>query len=779
MKRKTALLLAALLTVLNTAGTYAAAGYIENDVLMASVRETYEELGLTVSWDAENETALITGEGLEISIPKYDDSIIVNKNKIKCEPSQRILVSSMYVPAEVIAESLGAELAQNGTIEFDGNTAVIMTEQKGQDVSENKYGGGTPWVDSDIKENIDADVSLKDDFAMAVNANDLLNAEIPDGYMDYSALVMVDMDKKDRINAILTGSGTDKNSELVQSYYSALIDKAGRQEGFEEFKAKLAKIDAISSFEELNAYITNPDEPHVTYFGVGVTPDLDDASRYVLEINPASLILSDSAEYFERTDVGSRRYEACKKLFGKIMVRAGFTQAQADEYFENAIKYDEAAAKYTPTKAEMFMPDYYAGTNNNITLDELDKQCGAYPMKEVLTSLGYADSKIIKNCVPKFTSAMSDIYTEKNFDVLKARMLTKFVINNAANIDLDSLNDYYDAVAEMYGVNAPSLEQNAVSDVINELYEPLTQVYLQKYSSEKTKADITKICNEIIAEYKVMLGEADWLGEETRAKAVEKLDGITLNVAYPEKFHDYSSLELKGKNLWECKEALDKFKKNYNKTLINGKVDKDYWTVNPLETNAYYDPTANSVNILIGILGDPVYSPDMAKEQIYGGIGMIIGHEVSHAFDPTGSKYDKDGNLANWWTDEDRALFDKRTAVLISYYNNIHPYAGKDYNGELVQGEAAADLTSMQCIMRIAAKDENFDYDKFFKAYAKLWQTLSYGEVEEYSIQSDEHPLGYLRINAVVQQFDEFNETYGITEGDGMYLKAEDRMFIW
>ena len=174
------------------------------------------------------------------------------------------------------------------------------------------------------------------------------------------------------------------------------------------------------------------------------------------------------------------------------------------------------------------------------------------------------------------------------------------------------------------------------------------------------------------------------------------------------------------------------------------------------------------------------YSADSSKERLYATLGAsTIGHEISHSFDVSGSKFDKDGNKKDWWTDEDRAAFEKRSAKLIEYYDNIIPYEGGTYSGKFIRDEAIADMGGLQCILRIAKKHKNFDYDTFFREYARSWAHLTTPYNEYILVISDQHPLSYLRTNVTLQQFDEFLDTYDIKEGDGMYLAPEDRIKVW
>ena len=212
---------------------------------------------------------------------------------------------------------------------------------------------------------------------------------------------------------------------------------------------------------------------------------------------------------------------------------------------------------------------------------------------------------------------------------------------------------------------------------------------------------------------------------------------------------------------------------------VNQSVDLSEWIAAPQEVNAYYYPLDNSINIPAGILGGNFYSDSMPREERLGHIGIMIGHEISHAFDTSGRQYDEKGNLRNWWTEDDYRRFHSRAQKLVDYYNGFEPIPSYKVKGAMLDTEAIADLTGVKCMLKIAADEPDFDYDIFFRTLASNWRTLTTLETEAYCIEQDSHPLAYLRTNAIVVQFEEFHRTYNTKEGDGMYLAPEYRLDVW
>ena len=276
-----------------------------------------------------------------------------------------------------------------------------------------------------------------------------------------------------------------------------------------------------------------------------------------------------------------------------------------------------------------------------------------------------------------------------------------------------------------------------------------------------------------------MLAEEDWLSAETREKAVEKLEAITINAVYPEKWRDYSGLSLEGLGFYDAMTAIGDFNTAYNLSLLNTKVDHELWQFDTLQTNACYDPQDNSINIFRGILGGTFYREDMSTEELYAGIGSAIGHEISHAFDTNGAQFDASGTLSNWWTEEDYAAFLARAQKLIDYYDTMTAFGGYQVQGQNIQTEAIADMAGLKCMLGLLEQKGDVDYRVFFEAYAKLWARLNTREIEYYCLMQDPHPLHYLRTNVTVQQFDRFLEAFDIQEGDGMYLDPAERVLVW
>ncbi|MBR6487162.1 MAG: M13 family metallopeptidase [Lachnospiraceae bacterium] len=327
-------------------------------------------------------------------------------------------------------------------------------------------------------------------------------------------------------------------------------------------------------------------------------------------------------------------------------------------------------------------------------------------------------------------------------------------------------------------------EEEAYLETRSLFADNMARIYVDKYLTEEMRDEIRQLCQDAADTYKVMIDDTDWLSDETKEQAKYKLEHITINALYPDKWEDDSMFFVTPKKdggsylqaILDYNDSIIKRAQSH----INEKVDKEIWGVDILQTNAFYTPQNNSINIIPGFLCSATYSSDMTIEEKYGALGSVIGHEISHAFDTNGAQYDADGNIKDWWGKEDYDAFMKRAGKLVDYYDKVVAFDdGTEYHGQVVQTEAIADMAGIKCMLKMAEKIEDFDYDKFFRANTYLWARVTTLEGMESGIATDPHPLHYLRCNVTLQQYDEFYDTYDIKEGDGMYLAPEDRIAVW
>lgn len=651
----------------------------------------------------------------------------------------------------------------------------------------------TPWFNSNVvgavKEGTDED--LKDDFYLATNKDYLRDAAIKEGWSVENSFMEVRETLNERMGKLMTDSSIEgHDAELIREFYAMWLDWDTRDQlGMSVLAPHIEAIEQLETLEDVSRYLAS--EEGVFYgaslSSISLGADMKDAQWYCVDIGSPSLFLGDSDEYENLTSVGERYLNAYQESAGLMLNKAGYQGEEADKEIENAYALEEELAGSILSTADTHQPDFIERIQNQVTLDELAKLSPNYPLVEILKATGFADSERINLSEPEWLAKLNELYTEDNFQAIKSYLLVKTLM--AYGKDLDQ--DIYRKITEINnGINGieGSLpdEELALEDTNTYLNTCVSKVYAQEYLSEEIRDDITQIIHESIAVYRTMLEKEEWLSEKTREKAIEKLDHINIHAAYPDKWEDMEGLSITpkkdGGNYFQAITEIGRYYMELQRKRVNTKVDKEEWATGMgiTEVNAYYAPWDNSINIIGGILGGVFYGPEMSEEEKLAGIGMVIGHEISHAFDDQGSQYDKDGNVNNWWTEEDYAAFGARAQKLIDYYDTIIPFeGGENYPGINVQGEAIADITGLKCMLLLAKEKKDFDYDKFFRSYSALWRSVATRERCELQAYQDGHPLDYLRVNVTLMQQSEFYETYGIREGDGMYMDEADRFPVW
>ncbi len=653
--------------------------------------------------------------------------------------------------------------------------------------SEKNYGGGKPWINSLIKENVmkAQKPSPKEDFHLYVNYEWLQKNDIPEGKRDYGSFGEVEKVIQKNILEVLTNQNIPGiDAENVQSMYHAILDWDARNAaGMKPVENIISEIKGITTIEELSDFITDPDKTFLVnqFFTIYNQPRLDDSSSYITTIDYDSFILDDAAEYKKRTEIGDRYYQAYLYGTKALLARLGYSEAQAEDMLNETLKLEAILAKKSYTNTEKNSPYFVKKINNIYSPEKTFTLCKNYPFKRFIENMGFGNANEFMIVSPKNLSEVDKIYKKENLERIKTLLIVKAVSNYANLLDREAYEVCLNAENIINGSSGKiSDEKMAVEAVQTMLNTPLNRAYLARYDLSKLKENITAICKNLISIYRNMLEEEDWLSEATREKALEKLDNIRINAIYPEKWIDYSGLKIKGLSFLDCVKSIDAYNRALIRSHTNGKIDKELWENEVLLVpNAFYQPIENSINIIPGLLDKPFYYEGMSQEALLGGIGVVIGHEISHAFDTQGAQFDKDGNMINWWTKADYAAFQKRASKLIAYYDSITIWEGLQAQGELVQTEAIADMAGAKAILKYAERIPDFNYREFFEAFASVWRRIMTPESDYWYTFNDVHPKACLRTNVTVQQFEEFYKAYDVKPGDNMYLAPEDRILVW
>ncbi len=649
---------------------------------------------------------------------------------------------------------------------------------------------GAAWIDSDILGNVTADtvVSEKDDFATAVNQEWLSTTSIPDGYSSYSAFEECDDLLKERKQALIGNPDIqDHNEELVTDLYSLATDWDSRNEaGIDALKPYLEAIDKIETLDQLTDYLS--DDPYNLtgshLFDLSVSVEAENTSKYCLEIDEIPLLYEYPDDFQELSDYGQLTDQLNREISVYMLGRLGWTSEDANAFYDSVIDFERTIAPYKYTEEELTSPDIIQKIIHEYSFDELIAQVSVFPLEEILTASGCPTDIVYNVGNPRTLELLDNIYTEENLENIKNYLYLNTLLYCPAKFDQDAYNFVTDTNNEIYGITGKlSLEDYGYEAVNTNLPYVLDYLYIDEWCTEETRSSVLEMAAEFRDYFITLMENEDWISEDTRKEAIAKLNTLQIKAIYPEKRYDYSDLSLhdlvENGTYFEAIQRIEQYEQDLIIERIKADVDPEYWNMQTSTYNAYYTAFTNSVVILAGCMVPPCYSDDMSFEEKMAAY-TTFGHEITHAFDTSGAQFDKDGNLNMWWTDEDYASFQERADTIVSYLDRITPEGSSEaVNGTLVQGEMIADLGGLKAALDIAKDYPDFDYDKFFRAYAMQWRELYSEEIRQQIMATDAHPLNYLRVNVALQQFQEFYDTYGIEPGDGMYLAPEERLSVW
>ena len=646
-----------------------------------------------------------------------------------------------------------------------------------------------PWLNSNILGRA-AEFEIpdkKDDFYLSTNYDWIKNAKLKPGYSRNGSFSELQYELDAALRALMTDETlTGHDADLVRNLYSIWLDWDSRNKnGLGNLKSHIEAVEKIKTLDELSEYFKSDECKFygslIVDFGLGL--DNDDPNFYNIEIGATSLMLGDSAEYKKLTANGARVKKMAESISTFMLKKLGYNDDESKKILDRAYEFEKSISDSMMTVEEIESPEAIKKMYTNpVTLEKIRELSPVFPFAEILEAYKvFSDRMNLQQ--PKWLKALNELYNENQLENIKSYLIRNIARSEITKIDEESYREYQRLSRERLGIKESAPDNEIAANFVHDkLLTPLSKIYVEKYITPEMKQDVTNIINETIAYYREMLKDETWLSEQTREKAIEKLEAITPRVAYPEKWRDYSNLKIEKTDTLET--ALDKLNKfgweNFYSKL-NTKIDREMWGDSDIIiVNSYYSPSKNEIFIISGILSGDFYGANRSREENLGAIGAVIGHELSHAFDTSGAQFDKNGAIKDWWLPEDYKKFQARADKLIKYLSEMKVTPeGEIYNGALVQTETIADMAGIKAMLGIAAKDPNFDYDKFFKAYARIWSNIMTRERLDFLLKSDVHALPYIRVNAVVQQYEEFYKTYGIKTGDDMYLAPENRVAVW
>jgi len=636
----------------------------------------------------------------------------------------------------------------------------------------------------------------QDDLFRHVNGAWLDNIEIPEDKAIYGSFHMLADQSEEAVKQILESASQDSKpgvSQQIGDLYASFLDEdKANALGVKPIEADLLRIRSLSNLAEVTSMLGEFERTGVSgLFGMYVDNDPNDPTRYRVHLYQGGLGLPDEAYYREQKHQSIR--EAYLVHIQKMLQIAGSEQDLAKSAAATIFEFETKLASNHWNNVETRDAEK---TNNLTTMDSLQKLTSTFDW-----SLWFQGGKIRPAVLdesivmmPSYFESLKDTFSEENLEAIKLWMSWKLISQAAAYLSQDFIDERF----SFYGTTLTGAPVNrarwkrAVSLVEGSLGEAIGKIYVEKHFPVEAKTRMDQLVQYLIAAYKDSIENLSWMSEETKKKALVKLSKFTPKIGYPVKWKDYSSIVIDRNDLISNVKNVTSWNLDREMSKIGSPLDRDEWFMTPQTVNAYYNPGFNEIVFPAAILQPPFFSLDSDDAVNFGAIGAVIGHEIGHGFDDQGSKYDGDGALMSWWTDEDRTAFEKLTSSLISQFNELSPAQLSDdnkVNGELTIGENIGDLGGLGIaykayLISLEGKEpEPIDgltaKQRLFLSWAQAWRTKGRDEMVLQRLATDPHSPPEFRCNQIVRNIDAFYEAFELTSSDKLWLEQSKRVSIW
>ncbi len=644
----------------------------------------------------------------------------------------------------------------------------------------------------EAREGMNPAIRPQDDLFGHVNGRWLDEVEIPSDRSSWGPFVQLADAAEAHVHAIIedlaakvaAGEDVDEDARKIGALFASFMDEdAIAQKGLRPVRPLIDAVAALRDVRDLAAFLGEFERigGH-GLFGSYVDTDSKNSDRYLFNLVQGGLGLPDESYY--RDD---KFAEIRDKYVGYL-----------SRLFELAEQPDPAGAAATVLAIDTRLAAGHweraetrdvQKTYNLLTKADLTELCPSFDWDAYVTNLGGGDDTLAEVCVrqPSYFGHLSAVLDEIDIDQWRAWLLAHVLRSAAAYLTDDFVETNFDFYGRTLN-GTPELRarwKRGVALVEGAIGEAVGQEYVARHFPPTSKAMMDELVANLLAAYRESIAALDWMSEETKQRAYDKLDTFRPKVGYPEKFRDYSRLEVSTDDLLGNVAAASAFETDRELGKIGSPVDRDEWFMLPQTVNAYYNPGTNEICFPAGILQRPFFAPDADAAENYGGIGAVIGHEVGHGFDDQGAQYDGAGNLNDWWTPSDKAAFEVKSKALIEQYDAFEPRAlpGEHVNGALTVGENIGDLGGLTIghtayLIAQGGEASAESRQQLFMNWAYCWRTKRRKEQEQQYLTIDPHSPPEFRAN-IVRNLDEFHEVFETAEGDGLWLDPADRVRIW
>ena len=641
--------------------------------------------------------------------------------------------------------------------------------------------------------NMDPGINPADDFFRFVNNEWLNNNPIPEEYTSYGAFTEIDQHNEKLIQAIIDEVSEDKNAEpgsvaqKIRDFYNAGMDTVAINErGYTELLPYFEKIENLKDKKQLPELLGQLHRNGMRgFFYAGGGTDPKNAEMVIMQVYQGGLSLPDRDDYFDESSKEMR--EKFVEHVSNMFQLVGVSEKDAASKAKRILDFETQLAKNSLTRVERRDPDR---TYNKRSVAQLQASTPVFKWNDYFNAIGAPAFDSLNVAMPDFISGLNGIIKKTDLNTIKDYLKWKVITNSASMLSEDFVTEDFNFYSNfLYGQEVQQPRWRRILNATDGcLGEAIGQLYVQKHFPAEAKARM----EQLIGNLRIALGERiknlDWMSEGTKAKALHKLSCINVKVGYPNKWKDYTQYTVTPESYFQNVHNAILFEHDRDMAKIGKPVDKEEWFMTPQTVNAYYSPDMNEIVFPAGILQPPFFNQDADDAVNYGGIGVVIGHEMTHGFDDQGRKYDEKGNLNDWWTEEDATKFAERTKQLVKLFDEFE-LRGHHINGQLTLGENIADLGGLNIAwdayqMTDEAKagksiDGYTPAQRFFISYATIWRNNIRDKALERRIKEDVHSPAEARVNRTLGSMPHFYEAFDIQPGTKMYIAPEERATIW
>lgn len=628
-----------------------------------------------------------------------------------------------------------------------------------------------------------APARVQDNLYLAVNHDWLSQAKIPADRSRISSFDGIDINVEKKLMADFADFAAGKKevpqipnfAKALNLYKLAKDFDRRNNDAAAPLQSDLSLLRGLRDFDDIMLKAADLVWNFSLPFEFYVDADMKNTKLNVLHFGGPSTFLPDTTTY--KTPAADKLLAILQKQTCKLLQLAGVEEDEAQKTAQLAIDFDKKIAQVVKSSEEW--ADYPAMYNPMVMSDFIQK-FSSFKMDYFLRKfLGQVPDRIIVT-EPRFLKQVNDFLNPENFDQIKAWMITNFINDNAAYLSQDFRQAAFPFSQALSGQPQLSTGLKQAYRIANSAFSEVVGVYYgKKYFGSQAKQDVLDMIHKMLAVYEERLAQNSWLSEKTKKQAIVKLKALILKVGYPEKIEKiYDLLQVDPQaSLYSNMRSMTKVRGQYNVAKLKENVDRTVWLMPGNLVNACYDPQRNDLTFPAAILQAPFYDLKQSRAANFGGIGTVIAHEVSHAFDNNGAKFDEYGNMKNWWTKEDFTEFEKRTQAEIELFDGIQ-YGPVKLNGKQIVSENIADQGGLTAATQ-AAKGEGDDLKELFENFARVWANKQLEASIKTQVAVDVHAPGPERANVQSQCQDDFYTTFNVQKGDGMWLDPNRRVHIW